>query len=202
MALDNIVLETASEAEVVEAAKLFTSSRKLNDAGYQLFLGKKFGTNKNYYWLKTSQAGQLEFNFSAVASSHFVVDFANNLVHGLGSKAVTFSTFLNLYGTPIENGKGRQNLFNAIRESVKEANCLLEENLCMYGQGKISLDEEVLGHANAEIKGDIEEARKLAYRLSIHHVLSPEFREIAAEFVKFYKEVILAKYGALNQGSR
>ena len=202
MELDDILLKPASETEVEEAAKLFTSSRILNDSGYQLFLGNKFGINRNYYWLKTNPTGQLEFDFSAADSNRFVVDYANNLVHGLGSKAVTLDTFLNIYETLMEKCEEKHQFFDGIIKGIEEVNQLLEENLRMYKQGKINLDDGVLDHPNSEIKKDIEEARKIAYRLSTHSIFDPEFRELAAEFVKFYKKTILPKYGAPNQGSR
>jgi len=189
MVLDDIALEPASEKEVAEAVKLFTSSRKLNDLGYQLFLGNKFGTDRNYYWLKTNPAGQFEFDFSAIGSNRFVVDYGNNLVHLLGNKIISLHDMVN---NPQQIPRTRENngyFVRRLRHSVQQMKELVDENLRMYGDGKININAEVLGYKNSAIMKDLKYAQIPLNVMSDNRIASDDFQRAAKEFLDFYKKV-------------
>ncbi|MBI4244313.1 MAG: hypothetical protein HY606_09515 [Planctomycetes bacterium] len=173
-----VVLTKALENEVNDALRANGVANKFKKSGYQLWLGEKFGGQRNQFWYNPE-------------SGQYGINYANNLVHIPG-------TYLGPLGQMLgeSNGNSQANADDSLQLLVM----YIEENLQMCNDGKVVKGDKSLNVSNGEIFNDFETLMKKIKQLKESRRQLRESRfdvqqlRTGVDDILLYHELISQKY--------
>lgn len=173
------ILERASDEEYRFNVGDSIFKKLLPEAGYQLWLGEKYGVSRNQFW------------YDALNDAVFV-DCFQNILHIVGNYVSTLQNLTEIR-TPksIEN---RREINRQLIDVVRELNQYLKEHLEVSLVKKINENDSVLGIPNREVLEDIRRMRKLVSHLNTFAPGTSRYRRIAQIFINFYKGEVKDRY--------